>query len=165
MTPTAGRTSRWLALALAVAALTAGCGGGSDPVTKGAVRAISSAADEALRGGSAFADDASRAYPSLTAPARRAAVETGTAGGGTELRHVGDATFDAFCQGWTWYKEYGGFPTADQWYGIAEQRIGSLAYRYPVIVTRAVSAYAAVEYGFETGNITAAQIDLACALR
>jgi hypothetical protein len=167
MIPTPGRPSRWLALALVAAGLAAGCGAGgaSDDVVKAGVGALGAGTDEALRGGSAFADDASRAYPSLTGPARRAAVETGTTGGEAELRHVADATYDAFCRGWAWYKTYGAFPTGDEWYDIAEDRIGSLAYRYPAIVTKAVRAYEAVEYGFDTGNIAAAEIDLACALR
>jgi hypothetical protein len=159
------RLTRWPSLALAAAVLIIGCGGGgaADDIGRGAVSALGGGADEALRGGTAFADDGSRAYPALTAPARRAATRVGTAG--DELDRTAQATYDAFCEGWGIYKTTGGFPTWDQWAGIAEERIESVAIPYPVVVARAVSAYQSVEYAFETGNVTAAQIDLFCAVR
>jgi hypothetical protein len=165
MTPRIRRRYRSLTVALAAAAVIAGCGGGAavDDIGRGAANAVGAGADEALRGGTAFGDDGSRAFPTLTAPARRAATRVGTAG--DELDRTAQATYDAFCEGWGIYKSTGGFPTPDQWAGIAEERIESVAIPYPVVVVRAVSAYQSVEYAFETGNVTAAQIDLFCAVR
>jgi len=166
MTPTAGKPYRWLALALAATAFAIGCGGGgaADEVGGGVAKAIGVGSDEALRGGTAFGDDGSRAFQSLTTPARRAAVQAGTSSD-TEAQRVADAVYDAFCQGWDIYKSTGGFPSGDQWAGIAVDHVESVAIPTRAIVVQAVSAYQNAEYAYETGNVAVAQLDLVCSLR
>ena len=112
----------------------------------------------------AFGDDGSRAFQSLTTPARRAAVQAGTSSD-TEAQRVANAVYDAFCQGWDIYKSTGGFPSGDQWAGIAVDHIEWVAIPTRAIVVQAVSAYQNAEYAYETGNVAVAQLDLVCSLR
>jgi hypothetical protein len=146
MIPAFGRRRRWLALTLAGAALLAGCGGGgaADDAVKGAAKVISGG-DDAARGGVGLGDDAGRGLnPGLQQSAPRAE----------------EVVQAAFCEGWNIYKAYGGFPSGDEWYEIALSRTQTLA--YPPSVSRVVSSVESVADAYESGNVTAAQLDVYC---
>jgi len=63
---------------------------------------------------------------------------------------------------WSIYTDYGGFPTHDEWYEIAANRIGRTVVPYPAVVSRASSALETPVNAIETGDYTAARVDLYC---
>jgi hypothetical protein len=166
VTPPFGRPNRWLAVALVSTILIVGCGGGSaaDDVAKPVAKALGSGADEGIRGGG-FGDDAERAFPRLNQglqqPARRVAGATGTP---TSLgvQRVAEATHIAFCEGWAIYRQYGGFPSGSEWYGIVANRIQAVAFAPPAAVSQVVSVFETVVDAYETGDVASAQLDLYC---
>jgi hypothetical protein len=165
MIPASGRHYGWVAVTLASAALIVGCGGSgaADDAGKAAVKALSGSADEGLRSGATeFGDDGARAFPSLNQrlrqPAGRLAGESVTA----TRQDAERAVHVAFCEGWGIYKAYGGFPSSDEWYDIAANRIQSVAIPSPAVVSQVVSLYETAAGAFETGDLAAAQLDVYC---
>lgn len=152
------RTCASLAAAAVVAVLVSGCGGAggaNDDIVKGAGKLVLGS------------DDVERVVPKFESQ-----FDTGGAVVGDDAARAGaaaayyedaaQAMSTAFCEGWDIARDYGGWPTADEWYDIAEDRMRAYHPSYGFLY-RMVSSMQNFAAAVQSGNIDAASLEAACA--
>lgn len=150
------RTS--LAIALLAALLVCGCGGAAtDDAVKGAGKLVGAGGDDAGRAVPKFESQLDTGATALGDDAGR-----GSAAAAYERERYEQAVQSAFCEGWAIYQDYGGWPTSDEWYAIIEDSTRAYNPSYGRVY-RLVSAAENFTYAVNSGNITAAQLEVACA--
>jgi hypothetical protein len=152
-------TRALVTVGVAVALTVSGCGGGgaTDDAVKGAGKLLGGGGDDITRavpkfdselgtGGATLGDDAARGGSAAAYPRER--YERAVAAG--------------FCEGWTIYRDYGGWPSGDEWYEIIDDRIRAYNPSYGQVY-RLVSAAQSFASAVDSGNITAAELEFPCA--
>lgn len=142
---------------------TTGCGGGAaaDDVARIAAKAVG----EATPGERGIANAARSAVrKDISGPTTRVASASSVA----ETEATAQALASAFCEGWAFAQEYGGWPPPDQWLQVAKAQVASrgVSLVAPTLtaIDSAVGAFERTAAAYDAGDLTAASVEAFCGI-